>query len=327
MSITIITNGIYSKAGNIIAKVAEKCGSRIITDNEIIDYTQKKFNIKLATLKKVIEDEPLAFNDFTHEREKCIAFMKKAISELASDEDVIFCGILGHLIPQQITHALRVLIIADKKNRIKQGVKATGLTENEVVGKIDAADKKAIVWTNRILNKKAWDRSLYDIIIPTDKMGEQESIELIVRSLERQFFSEEERVKKELEDLDIIARVEIALSSLGKGLLVTSRNGCVVVTIDRKVMMLRMFQKKIIQSVEKIAGVNSVTTKIGRNFYKDTIVRNFEFETPLRLLLADDDKEFIQTISERLKNCTSPRVKSSIPNSRPPISQMKKMLR
>ena len=42
-------------------------------------------------------------------------------------------------------------------------------------------------------------------------------------------------------------------------------------------------------------------TKIGHNYYKGNIIHNYEFETPLRILLVDDEKEFVQTLSERLK--------------------------
>ncbi len=42
-------------------------------------------------------------------------------------------------------------------------------------------------------------------------------------------------------------------------------------------------------------------TRIEQNYYKSNITNNFEFETPLRVLLVDDEKEYVQTLSSRLK--------------------------
>nr|MBL0716630.1 response regulator [Desulfobacterales bacterium] len=95
--------------------------------------------------------------------------------------------------------------------------------------------------------------------------------------------------------------VEVAMSELGKGLQVDAADGKVVVTIDKKVLMLTKFEQKIINIVQKIPGVQSVETKIGKNFYEGNLIHNYDFDPPLRILLVDDEKEFVQTLTERLK--------------------------
>ncbi len=102
-------------------------------------------------------------------------------------------------------------------------------------------------------------------------------------------------------DFKLISEIDLVLSEIGQGLLIGIEGGNVIVTIDKKVMMLARLQQKIVTVVQKIPGVKSVETKIGKNYYKGNIIRNYEFETPLRILLVDDEKEFVQTLSERLK--------------------------
>ena len=70
-------------------------------------------------------------------------------------------------------------------------------------------------------------------------------------------------------DFNLSADVEMALSDIGKGLVVKANKGLVVVTIDKKIKMLTKFQQKIIQTVEAIPGVDLVETRIGRNYYKN----------------------------------------------------------
>jgi DNA-binding response OmpR family regulator len=43
-----------------------------------------------------------------------------------------------------------------------------------------------------------------------------------------------------------------------------------------------------------------VETKVGPGFYQADIYRKYDFETPSKVLLVDDEREFVQTLSERL---------------------------
>lgn len=301
MSILTITSGLYSNAGETVSNLSEKLNRKIITDADIIEKTHQTTEISLSTLQKIIESKPIAFNDFTHEKEKCLAAIKKTISDFTCSGDYIFHGILGHLIPSEISHVMKVLIITDKKTRTQNGITLHGLSEKEALKNMDHADKIAALWTNTLLSKKAWDESLYDIVIPTDKLDSQASVNLILKHIEKLLANKEDLIKKEIADFKLNSEVDVVLSEIGQGLFAKTDSGNVIVTIDKKVMMLTRLQQKIMSAVQKIPGVLSVETTIGRNYYKGTIIRNYEFETPLRILLVDDEKDFVQTLSERLK--------------------------
>ena len=301
MSILAITSGLYSNAGETVGMLSEKFNHRILTDADIIEKTHQTHHIKLSTLQKVIESKPLAFNDFTHEKEKCIALIKKTMSDYVLGGDCIFHGILAHLIPKEISHVMRVLIITEKKKRIENGMAKHGLTEKESTRDIEESDKYAALWTNALFGRKAWDESLFDIVIPSDKLDSNESVSLISKNLEKLLVNKEDLIQKEISDFKLISDVDVALSEIGTGLFAKADNGHVIVTIDKKVMMLTSFQQKIIKTIEALPGVQSVETKIGHNYYKGNIIHNYEFETPLRILLVDDEKEFVQTLSERLR--------------------------
>jgi len=301
MSILTITSGLYSNAGETVGKLSKKLNLSIVTDNDIIEKTHQTFDIKLSTLKKVIKSIPIAFNDFTHEKEKSLAFIKKTISDYVSQDNCIFHGTLGHLIPKEISHIMRVLIITDKTTRIKNGISLHGLTEKESANDVEQSDKFLALWINALFNKKAWDESLYDIVIPSDKLDVTESVNLISKHLENLLFNKEELIQEEINNFKTISNVDIVLSEIGQGLLAKADNNNVTVIIDKKVLMLTKLQQKIIDTVQKIPGIKSVETKIGKNYYKGKIIHNYEFETPLRILLVDDEKDFVQTLSERLK--------------------------
>ncbi len=301
MPILFVTNGLYANSGEIVKKFEDEFGCNIITDADIIEKTHQTSRIKKTTLQKVLESKQIAFNDFTRVKEKSIVALKKSISDFVKKGDCIFYGLLGHLIPREVTHAMRILIIAAKEKRIKNAMEKNNLSEKEAVKAIYNSDKTAFLWTTALFNKKAWDETLYDIVIPSRKFDAQKAADLVSKHLNMFPFNDEQTITHEVSDYQLAASVESILSDIGQELRVTSKSGNIIVTIDKKVLMLSKFQQKIIKTVEEVPGVKSVETEIGQNYYKSNILHHFEFETPLRVLLVDDEKEYVQTLSDRLK--------------------------
>lgn len=301
MAIFTISNGLHSNAQKIVEQLQVNYPYAITTDKEIIAKTALIHNINPSTLQKVIQNKQIPFNDFTHEKEKCIAYLKQVISKYLQTENCIFHGLLGHLIPKQISQVMRILIITDKKTRIKNGLHLHGNSEKETLNAINLSDRHAILWTTETVGKKAFDASLYDIVIPTDKLSISRSVDLITEHTEKITTLSKALIKKEAADFELAARVEIALAGVGSKLYIESDDGNILVTIDKNVMLLAQLKQKIIKLTNEVHGVKSVETKLGRNYYSNTIVRRLDVETPPRLLLVDDEKEFVQTLSERLK--------------------------
>jgi DNA-binding NtrC family response regulator len=42
-------------------------------------------------------------------------------------------------------------------------------------------------------------------------------------------------------------------------------------------------------------------TKVGKKFYQTDIVRKYDLEMPSKLMLVDDERQFVQTLSNRLR--------------------------
>lgn len=301
MPIISITNGQYSNSKKIIQTLVEKLGCRVITDSEIISETSENQGLKLKSIMKTIDSKNIAFNDFTHEKEKCIAGLKKTISEYVMNGNCIFYGILGHLVPDWTSQVLKVLIITDTKHRIENGIKKENLSEAEISKSIKESDKQAILWTNELFEKKAWDESLYDIVIPTDKMASDEAVNQITINLEKISELPDDVKKQEGEDFALSAVIDAELAGLNSKCTSKVVNSNAIITIEKNVMMLSNLKQKITKIVKNIKGVKSVEIKLGKKFYKESTTRRFEFETPTRVLLVDDEKEFVHTLSERLK--------------------------
>jgi CheY-like chemotaxis protein len=102
-------------------------------------------------------------------------------------------------------------------------------------------------------------------------------------------------------DFLLAADTEVALASAGHNVSVSADRGAVTLTINKQVLMLSRLSEDLRRIAEQVSGVASVTTKVGEGFHQSQIYRRHNFEIPSRVLLVDDERDFVQTLSERLE--------------------------
>jgi CheY-like chemotaxis protein len=174
-------------------------------------------------------------------------------------------------------------------------------SEKEALNLIRKHDEDCAAWVKMLWEQgDPWTTSLYDIIIPTDKTSPGEASELIMENASSEIVKPTARSLKAVEDFHLAASVEAALTREGHEISVDARDGAVIITINKHVLMLGRLEDELKELARQVPGVKSVVTVIGRNFHKTDIYRKFDFEVPSKVLLVDDEREFVQTLSERL---------------------------
>jgi CheY-like chemotaxis protein len=220
---------------------------------------------------------------------------------MISEDKLLFTGFVGHLIPKEVSHVLRVCLIADMRFRIAVAAEEQGLSEKEAVKVIRKHDEDRAAFVYNLFEKKdPWEAALYDIVIPADKMSVEEAVALIEKNAASDVVKPTDTSKKALEDFLVAAKLEVALAQEGHNVGVKVKDGCATLTINKHVLMLGRLEEELKAVAGKVSGVRSVETKAGKGFYQTDVYRKFDFELPSKVLLVDDEREFVQTLSERL---------------------------
>ena len=102
-------------------------------------------------------------------------------------------------------------------------------------------------------------------------------------------------------DFRLAADVDVALARNGHHCGVDANAGEITLTINRPVLVLNRLQEELKNIVEKVPGVSAVNTVVGKSFHQSSIYRKHDFKLPSKVLLVDDEREFIETLSERLQ--------------------------
>ncbi len=300
MSVMTIFSSVFCQKEPVVQKLLEKTGYRRVTDEDITALASKLSGMDEKKIRSAFQAKASVFNAFTHEKERATAWVRRAVAETLSDDDLLFDGFSGQLIPKTIAHVLRVCLIADMKFRTAQAEAEEGLSEKEAVERIRNADEERAVWINALFKlRDPWDPSLYDIVIPPDKISVDESVQMIEENLRSEVIRPTDASRRAARDFVLAAHVGVALAAEGHNVDVAARDGAVTVTINKNVLMLQRLEQELKSIAEKVEGVKSVETRIGKGFHKADIYRKYDFDIP-KLLLVDDERDFVHTLSERL---------------------------
>jgi len=226
MSVITISSGIFCEKEPVIRKVLEKTGYKLFTDKDIVAEAGRISGMAENKIRNAFSSKTSVFNKFTYEKERTVAWLRLAIARLLSQDNLLIEGFAAHLIPREISHVLRICLIADMKFRIAGAEKALKSDEKGAVSLIHKQDENFTVWINTLF-----------------------------------------RVKD---------------------------------PINRHVLMLARLEDDLKSVANKVPGVSSVETRVGKGYHQADIYRKYDFEMPSKVLLVDDEREFVQTLSERL---------------------------
>ena len=301
MSTITIFSGTFCKEDAVIQKVLDHTGYRLITDKDLVAEASRPSGMSEGKIMRAFFAKASVFNKFTHEKERSIAHIRYALAESLLSDNLLVSGFTGHLIPRKISHVLRICLIADMKSRISVAVKENGFTEKEAVRQIHRQDEDRSAWVDVVTGSSdPWDTSLYDMIIPTDKIDIGSVPSLVMEHLEKDILKATDESQELVQDFLLGASVAVALAKEGHDVDVSAKRGSVTLSINKHVLMLSRLEDELKSIADKVPGVKAVETKVGKNYYKADIYRKFDFETPSKVLLVDDEREFVQTLSERL---------------------------
>jgi len=301
MSIITIFSGTFCKEDAVIPKMLDRTEFKLITDKDLVAEASKPSGMSEVKIIRAFSTKASVFNKFTHEKERSIAHIRYALAKITSGDNLIIAGFTAHLIPRKISHVLRICLIADMKSRISVAVKENGFTEKEAIRQIHRQDEDRSAWVDTVTGSSdPWDPSLYDMIIPTDKIDIGGVPSLVMEHLEKDILKATDESQELVQDFLLGASVAVALAKEGHDVDVSAKRGSVTLSINKHVLMLSRLEDELKSIAYKVPGVKAVETTVGKNFYKADIYRKFDFETPSKVLLVDDEREFVQTLSERL---------------------------
>ncbi len=261
MSIVTISRGSYSRGKEVAEKLARALNYECLS-REIILEASEQFNIPELRLIRALHDAPSILERFTSGKEKYITFFRAALLKHLQKDNVVYHGLAGHFFLQKIPHALKVRIIADLDDRVREEMKRENISAEQarhVLAKDDAERRK---WGLTLYGLDTWDQRLYDMTLHIGTMDVEDAVSIILHTLQRVCFQTTQQCQELLDDLALSARVEAALIRDFPKATADARNGEVFVSIRASLVDEKPISLKVKRIVEKVDGVKKAHVNI-----------------------------------------------------------------
>ena len=300
MTSIAIAHAVHSKAEVLACRLAERTGMRILRDPNLIALAVRNHGLREQSATRLLEGHLPPFNSFTRERERNLALLRLTLMECLEREDVLLLGLSPFLLPPPPLPLVRVLFTADQSSRIHYARTHRNLSENAASRELEREDGRLLRWSLEVSKKSAWDKTLHDLVIPTDRIDEDQILELVLDGRKRVAPSASTR-KRAFSDLVVAAKLTHRLVEVGPELTARVTNKKAEILLGRHVLRISRLKEKIRQVALAHPGIDTVEIKIGQGFHRANVAFDFEPDLPPRILLVDDEREFTHTLSDRLK--------------------------
>ena len=299
MSIVAVVSGLYCSGDEIAKEVAKKLNYTLIGPELVADAADK-FDTSVEKISQAMTGVRKLFNIFTHDHEKSVVYIKAALAELVAKDNTVYHGVATHLIPRDITHVLRVGIIADHDYRVTMAHEREQLQAAAAKTLIDKDDKALAAWTQEQMQRTPWDPSLFDLQIPPSTHSVDEAVKIILENHAKDPLRPTDRSIQAALDFLLATRVNLALLERGHySCDVTAHHGAVEVIMKSKPSPAGQLGRTM--HALKQESAQDTAYGIAKGIEGVLKVKVRPAALPSKTLLVDDEREYVMTLSERLQ--------------------------
>ena len=304
MAIITIFSADFCKENELISELGEKTGFKITSVDQIVSEAATLSGMDKAKVKKALSFKTSVFERFTHEKKFALAYIKLVLSKMlmvSAGRDLILNGYATQLIPREITHFYRVGLISDMQSRVNAMMESEKISEKDAERTIRKLDTEQLQWLARYCElDDPFNPADYDLIIPMNKESVKDAADLIISHIDDDIFQPNAASRQAIKDFNLQATVEVALAAKGHNVIVHANCFKINILINKNVTRLGRLEKELRSIVSQVDGVDEIEIGVSKHFNKNDIYRKYDRSLPSRVLLVDDEQEFVETLSDRL---------------------------
>jgi cytidylate kinase len=262
MAIITISRGSFSKGKQVAESVARKLGYQCVS-RDIVLEASREYNIPEIKLMRAIHDAPSIFK-VRRGKEKYIAYIRSALLKHFSQDNVVYHGLAGHFFISGISHAVKIRILADMEDRVREEMAREGVGREEALNVIKKDDDQRRRWSLDLYGIDTWDAALYDLVIHTRALTTEDAAELISQTARLPQFATTPQSRKALADLTLAAKIKAALIDIRFDIDVQADDGVVVVQTEASPAAHEEIKEQVTSIVRGFPEVTGVSVKLSR---------------------------------------------------------------
>jgi cytidylate kinase len=231
-------------------------------DSEIIlSLVSGGFGVSESNLARVLKEVPSGVGIFSKAKPEYIIFIETLLTDYLVKNNIVYYGVIGLPFFQEISHVLKVRIMANLEDRIKTGMKLDNISQDKTSKIIAKEDEEQAKWAAAIYDIDLMDTNLYDLTINIRHIKSndvEDAVETIISTVKHKKFQPMTYSLRCIKNIARSCRVRATLADIDSKMQVKSDDGTVYIytrSIKKKAQNKALKMK---QKVMKIEGVKHV---------------------------------------------------------------------
>lgn len=230
MAIITISRGSYSRGKDVAEALAQRLGYECVS-RDILLETCEEFSIPEIKMVKALHDAPSILERFSHGKERYISYFRAAFLTHMSKDNIVYHGLAGHFFLQDISHVLKVRIIASMEDRVIEEMKRENCSEEEARYILKKDDAERNRWSMALYGKDTWDCNLYDMVLHIGTMTVDDVVDILAAMVEKGRFNATPESLQLIQTKALVANIHASIVNIAPRATVDIEDG--VVTLGR----------------------------------------------------------------------------------------------
>jgi hypothetical protein len=174
----------------------------------------------------------------------------------AQKDNVVYHGLAGHFLLHGIPHLLKVRILADLEDRVREEMKRENISADEARRVLVKDDEERRQWSLKIFGVDTWDPGLYDLVIHIQCITVDEAVEIIKCALKGHCFQSTPKALRLVDEMALAARLEAALVQDIPGVKVEAKDGEVYIEVKASACADEELMARVKRIASNVVGFN-----------------------------------------------------------------------
>lgn len=233
MQIVCVSRGSLSRGKDLAESLARKLGYPCLSREDLIEAATRE-GIHVGKLETSML-RPRGFTErLARERDHYLAFCTAFLCDKLQETPLVYHGRSGHLLLRDISHVLRVRVVADDEYRIRATMDRLGLSREKARRYLADVETDRRNWVRSMYGVSWEDASQYDVVVNVEHMSVDNAAAALVGMAQLPDFQMTPASRRAMADLRLSAHARLALARnpyTGRfGFSVGASNGVVTVT-------------------------------------------------------------------------------------------------
>ena len=259
MSIITISRGSYYRGKEVAEKVAQKLGYQCISRDTVVEELEQ-FQLSEVKLVRGLHDAVSVLERISYGKERFIVNIRWSLLEHFRRDNIVYHGLAGHFFVRDLSHVLKVRIIADLETRVIEEMARENISAQQARTILKKDDEERRKWSLYLYGIDTWNPAQYDMVLNIGAITTDDAAEIITNTIHLPRFNTTPDSQRKIENLALAAKVQSSLFEYPSAQ-VMARDGSVVVTIKAPLDQKQEIIANVENIVKNIAEVDGIEVR------------------------------------------------------------------